>query len=63
MGIPVVEQERCTGCRECISVCEVTAIDIVNEKAVIDYEKCYGDTEICRACIEMCPQSAIFEME
>ena len=32
MGIPVVEQKRCTGCRECISVCEPNAIEIVDEK-------------------------------
>ena len=58
-----MEQERCTGCIECIRVCEVNAIDIVNEKAVIDYGRCYGDTEICKACIEICPQGAISEME
>ena len=63
MGIPVIEQERCTGCRECISVCEPNAIGIVNEKAVIDYGRCYSDTERCRACIEICPQDAIFEMD
>ncbi|MEA2075786.1 MAG: 4Fe-4S binding protein [Euryarchaeota archaeon] len=63
MGIPVVEQERCTGCRECISVCEVNAIEIVNEKAIIDYGRCYDDTESCKACIEICPQGAISEME
>jgi len=63
MGIPVVEQERCTGCRECISVCEQNAIEIVNEKAIIDYDRCYGDIGRCRACIEICPQGAIFEMD
>ena len=63
MGIPVIEQERCTGCRECISVCEVNAIEIVNEKARIDYGRCYGDTERCSACIEICPQGAISEMD
>ncbi len=63
MGIPVVEQKRCTGCRECLSVCEVNAIEIVNEKAVIDYSRCYSDTGRCRACIENCLQGAIFEMD
>ncbi|NQE05993.1 Indolepyruvate oxidoreductase subunit IorA [ANME-1 cluster archaeon GoMg1] len=63
MGIPVIEQKRCTGCRECVSVCGANAIEIVDEKAKIDYEKCYGDTERCSACIEICPQGAIFEME
>ncbi|MCW3133808.1 MAG: 4Fe-4S binding protein [Methanophagales archaeon] len=63
MKIPVVEQKRCTGCRECIIVCEPNAIEIVNEKAIIDYGRCYGNTAICSACIEICPQGAIFEME
>lgn len=63
MGIPVLEQKRCTGCRECISVCEPNAIEIVDEKARIDYSRCYGDTGRCRACIEICPQGAIFVME
>jgi Fe-S-cluster-containing hydrogenase component 2 len=44
-------------------VCEANAIEIVDEKAKIDYEKCYGDTERCRACIEICLQGAIFGME
>ncbi len=63
MGIPAIEQERCTGCRECISVCLSNAIEIVDEKARIDYNRCYGDTERCRACIVICPQGAIFVME
>ena len=63
MGIPIVEQKRCTGCRECISVCEVNAIEIVNEKAKIDYSRCYGDSNRCSACIEICPQGAIIEMD
>ena len=40
MGIPVVEQKRCTGCRDCISVCEPNAIEIVDERAIIDYGRC-----------------------
>ncbi|NAT10964.1 hypothetical protein C4E22_05385 [ANME-1 cluster archaeon AG-394-G06] len=63
MGIPVVDQKRCIGCRECFCVCEQNAIEIMNGKARIDYNKCYGDSERCRACIEICPQGAIFVME
>ncbi len=51
------------GVENVLSVCEVNAIEIVDEKAIIDYGRCYGDTESCRACIEICPQGAIFEME
>jgi Fe-S-cluster-containing hydrogenase component 2 len=44
-------------------VCEVNAIEIVDEKARIDNSRCYGDTERCRACIEICSAGAIFEMD
>ncbi|MDP7079692.1 MAG: Fe-S cluster domain-containing protein [Candidatus Undinarchaeales archaeon] len=45
----------CIACRICERACPVDAIHVVDELAVIDYEKC---TE-CGACAEKCPKKCI----
>ncbi len=64
IAIPVVEQKLCTGCGECASVCETNAIEMVSEKAIIDYERCYSyNGSDCRVCMEVCPKNAITLMD
>jgi len=52
---PVVDQEACTGCQECISVCPETAIEMREDKAFILSGQCTN----CRVCIPACPVGAI----
>lgn len=41
----------CTACVHCVSACEAKAITIIDNLAVIDYEKCTS----CGKCTEVCP--------
>jgi len=50
-----VNQELCTGCGACIDACSVGAIQLVNQRAVIDEALCTA----CKACIDACSNEAI----
>jgi electron transport complex protein RnfB len=52
---PVVDQDACTGCQECLPVCPEQAIEMRDDKAFILSEKCTN----CRVCIPACPVDAI----
>jgi uncharacterized protein (DUF362 family)/Pyruvate/2-oxoacid:ferredoxin oxidoreductase delta subunit len=52
---PRVQKPLCTGCGRCAKGCPVDAIEIVNEKSVIDDSKCIR----CYCCHEVCPERAI----
>jgi uncharacterized Fe-S center protein len=52
---PVVYTQKCTGCGECVPVCQVEAITLVNDKSSIDSAKCIG----CASCIAACRFEAI----
>jgi electron transfer flavoprotein alpha subunit len=53
----IVDLKLCTGCESCIDSCPYDAIEIVDDKAVIN-EYC----QFCNACIEACPEGAIKSM-
>jgi len=53
--LAVVDQEKCSGCRICYSICPVMAIKTENKKAIIIEEKCLG----CSNCNQRCPQNAV----
>lgn len=52
-----IREDKCTGCGQCVTVCTVQAISIVNNKAVIDNELCV-ECDICYRNAE-CPVKAI----
>jgi len=54
MGIKVLK-DKCIGCKLCVPVCPVSAITVVDKKAVIDLDKC----TLCGACPSACKFKAI----
>lgn len=53
--IPLVDREKCTGCKKCVEVCPPRAIDLWDGTACIDEEFC----EECGFCAAECPLDAI----
>jgi pyruvate ferredoxin oxidoreductase delta subunit len=56
---PVVDREKCTGCKTCEMYCPDAAIAVKDpdRKAVVDYDFCKG----CLICKQVCPFKAIRE--
>jgi electron transport complex protein RnfB len=52
---PAVDQDACTGCQKCVSVCPENAIEMRDDKAFILADPCTN----CRVCIPDCPVGAI----
>jgi uncharacterized protein (DUF362 family) len=50
-----VPTEKCTVCGQCVEICPKRAIEIRNQRAVVDYSKCIA----CYCCHEICPYEAI----
>jgi uncharacterized Fe-S center protein len=55
----LVDEHKCCASGECVKVCPMDAIRIVNGVAVIDYDKCDMDG----ICIAACPHQAIDYIE
>ncbi|MHC4622641.1 MAG: 4Fe-4S binding protein [Planctomycetota bacterium] len=55
--IASIDPDQCTGCRQCMRVCQFGAISYSasNKKAVIQQQQCYG----CGICRSVCPRDAI----
>ena len=54
----VVEQEKCTGCKECVIACAdggFVAIQMRDKKAVVNNDKCDG----CGLCAIVCDYDAV----
>lgn len=54
-----VNQERCNGCGDCVSICPSNAIRLEGGRAVIDERLCVG----CQVCMNACAQDAIAFVE
>jgi NAD-dependent dihydropyrimidine dehydrogenase PreA subunit len=49
------DQEKCTGCGECVEICPVNVIKMEGDFPVVDREWCIG----CGVCAVPCPVSAV----
>lgn len=54
-SLPKVNNEKCNGCGECVSVCPTKAIKMVEGRAIIDEHLCFA----CRKCVNVCQPKAI----
>jgi len=54
----IVKRDKCTGCETCVESCPYDAIEMKDEKAVIN-EYCNE----CRTCLSVCPEGAIIETQ
>jgi len=52
---PVVNEEKCRKCNECLTFCPVTAITETDEAVAFDLETCIR----CYCCVEVCPHAAL----
>ncbi|MDY6824799.1 MAG: ferredoxin [Thermodesulfobacteriota bacterium] len=51
-----VDEEKCTGCEECVDNCPVEVFEIVDGKSSpVNAEECLG----CETCVEVCEEDAI----
>jgi len=55
--IPSVNQDKCTGCKECERVCRYNALAVVLNKVMIFPTLCHS----CKGCLYICPENAITE--
>lgn len=54
-GKPLVDRDKCVGCRACAKICAHDGPQFENGKCTIDHDKCAG----CGRCIGVCPKDAI----
>lgn len=52
---PAVDQRVCKLCNDCVTHCPPEAMQIENDKLLIDYERCIR----CFCCQELCPHGAL----
>jgi Na+-translocating ferredoxin:NAD+ oxidoreductase RNF subunit RnfB len=49
------DPDKCTGCGQCVDICPVNAIEMIEDLPIVDREWCIG----CGVCAVPCPSSAI----
>jgi len=57
--VPVIDEEKCTGCGECARFCAYNALAAVGKKVLVFPELCHG----CGGCRLVCPEGAVSETE
>ncbi len=57
--IPVIDHEKCTGCRKCVDICKFNALAFINQKVKVFDTMCHS----CGGCSLVCPEKAIYEKD
>jgi len=57
--IPVVDPNKCDGCRKCVEFCKFNALAYIGGKIIIFDDVCHS----CGGCVLLCPQKAVSEKE
>ena len=55
--IPLIDLDRCNGCRACVDFCKFNALAFIKNKPVLFKDVCHS----CGGCALFCPQRAISE--
>ncbi|NAW69723.1 4Fe-4S dicluster domain-containing protein [Vibrio sp. V27_P1S3P104] len=55
--VPVIDRQRCTGCGDCVDICQFNAIVTQGKYAMVFPELCHS----CGGCVYVCPERAITE--
>lgn len=56
MFLPVIKEDKCTGCKACCRICPKLVLDETHEDVrVCNAALCTG----CESCLAVCPEEAI----
>jgi MinD superfamily P-loop ATPase len=59
VGVPEVDEGKCTGCGRCGQLCQYSAIICIQKHAMTFEQLCHS----CGGCMAVCPESAIAEKQ
>jgi NAD-dependent dihydropyrimidine dehydrogenase PreA subunit len=54
--LPIIDQQRCTGCGLCQQLCPTRAVEVIDGVAVVVRQE---DCTFCDICESYCPEGAI----
>ena len=55
--VPVIDEQRCNGCRKCADLCAFNALAAIGDRVLVFPELCHS----CEGCREICPEQAVRE--
>jgi MinD superfamily P-loop ATPase len=59
VGVPHVDESKCTGCGRCGQLCQYSAIICIQKHVLIFEQLCHS----CGGCMAICPESALMEKQ
>lgn len=51
-----IDEDKCTGCGECVNICPSEVFEVVNEKSTCPK---VNECSECCACVDTCPEKSI----